>query len=350
MDIKGGYTASCRIVPINVKTWEGTGTLTGVKSVKVVSRITDQVPKIQSASMTIVLPEGERFPGGWYRVEAVLSDGTGSTELIRLGTLLFDSTSGINDYGVETVSVKGQSVLKPVEDAHLKKGSYIPKNANGADWVLDVLSKATPAPVILDDENGFTVDRYYVFDGGTSCLKAVWNILDSAGWVLQIHGDGSIHVLKKPKKCKVEYGRDNLRFVKPAISYDSDVTEVPKYYFARLNAQSAEVTNDDPDSEVSVVRRTYVKDVVDLDPIPVDGESLDHYVVRRLEEESVILETYDLERDYLEKDVYPFDNVYWNIPTVHTGAMRLLEQTVTFDQGLLYEEKYGKEVRLWTRK
>ena len=348
MDIRGGYTASLRVVPISVKTWEGTGTLTGVKTFKVVSKVTDQIPKIQSASMSIVLPEGERFEGGWHRAEALLQDGIGNSELVYLGTILFEATSGVNDYGVETVTVKGQSVLKPAEDTHMKRGSYIPKGTNGADWVLDILSRSTPAPVILDDPAGFTIDRYYVFDGGTSVLKAVWNMLDAAGWVLQIYGDGTIHILKKPREWKVEYGRENLRYIKPAISYDKDYSEVPNYYYARLGTQSAEVTNDDKDSPVSVLNRTYVKDVVDLDPVPIDGETMDHYVGRKLEVASTVLETYDIEREWMG-DIYPFDNVYWNIPAVHTGPMRVLEQTVTFDQGLVFEEKCGEEVKLWTR-
>ena len=263
-----------------------------------------------------------------------------------VATLLFEQVSGKNDYQVETVSVKGQSVLKPVEDRHMRHGSYIEKFSNGAVWCQNILNESTPAPVVLDDPKGFTVDRYFVFDGGTSCLKAVWKILDSAGWVLQLDGDGTIHILEKPKDFKVEYGRGNLKYIKPGISYDEDLSDIPNMYYARLNGVSAQAVNDDSNSEVSTVNRTYVKDVTELDPVPVNGETLDHYVNRRLEEESTVYKTYKYEHDGLF-DTKVFDNVYWNIPDVYTGVMRILEQTITCEQGMAFEEQCGEEIKLW---
>jgi len=346
MEGVGGYVSSWRVVPINVSTWQGNETVPKVKAMKVVNKATDDVPKLQSGSMTIDLPAGERFKSGWYRLQMIGRDGTGQGKLIDIATLLFEQTSGKNDYGVETVTVKGQSVLKPVEDRHMKHGSYIDKFDNGAWWCHNVLNECTPAPVVLDDEKGFEVDRYYVFDGGTSCLKAVWKVLDSAGWILQIQGDGTIHILEKPKDFKVEYGRSNLKYIKPGISYDEDLSNVPNVYYARLNGLSAEARNEDPDSEVSIQNRTYIKDITEMDPIPINGETLDHYVNRRLEEESTIYKMYDYSHMGLF-EVNVFDNVYWNIPTVHTGVMRVLEQTITCDKGMQFEERSGEEIKLW---
>lgn len=346
MDGTGGYTSTWKIIPINPRTWQGSESIGGVKSVKVVNKATDSVPKIQSGSMTVVLPSGERFKNGWYRLQMTAVDATGSAELIDVATLLFEQANGNNNYDVETVTVKGQSVLKPVEDKHMRFGSYIPKNTNGAQWCWNILNKSTPAPVVLDDESGFIIDRYYVFDSGTSCLKAVWKILDSAGWVLQIHGDGTIHILKKPKKSKMEIGRHNAKFIKPGIGYEEDIADVPNVYYARLNGRSAEARNNDPGSITSIVNRTYVKDVVETDPVPIDGETLDHYVNRKLEEESTVYKYYDYTRDF-NFNIMVFDNVYWNIPDVHTGLMRILEQTVVCDKGLSFEERCGEEIKLW---
>lgn len=346
MDGIGGYVSSWRVVPIDVHTWEGTESLEGVKSIKVVNKATDDVPKLQSGTITLDLPAGERFQNGWYRLQMSGYDGTGSATLVDVATLLFEQTSGKNNYNVEDVSVKGQSVLKPVEDKHMRYGSYIAKYENGAQWCRNILSEYTPAPVYLDDEAGFIVDRYYVFEGETSCLKAVWKILDSAGWILQIHGDGSIHILKKPEDFEVEYGRENLRYIKPGISYDEDISNVPNVYYARLNGVSAEARNEDPDSPTSIQNRTYIKDVVELDPVPINGETVEHYVNRRLEEESTIYKTYDYQHVGLF-DTHVFDNVYWNIPSVHTGKMRILEQTITCSQGMEFEERCGEEIKLW---
>ena len=346
MDGTGGYTSLWKIIPINVKTWQGTEALGGVRSVKVVNKATDDVPKIQSGSMTVVLPAGERFQNGWYRIQMTAVDGSGTSEHVDVATLLFEQSSGKNDYQVETVTVKGQSVLKPVEDRHLRYGSYIPKNTNGAYWCQNVLNECTPAPVVLDDPDGFMVDRYYVFDGKTSCLKAVWKILDAAEWVMQIHGDGSIHLLKKPKDSKMEIGRENLKYIKPEISYTEDLSDVPNVYWAKLNGAIAEARNTDADSLVSITNRSYIKDVAELDPVPIDGETLEHYVNRKLEEASTIYKTYEYERDY-GFDVMVFDNVYWNIPDVHTGKLRVLEQSITCEQGLTVEETCGEEIKLW---
>ena len=69
MDGTGGYTSLWRVVPINVRTWQGTESISGVKSMKVVNRATDDIPKLQSGSMNVVLPAGERFSNGWYRLQ-----------------------------------------------------------------------------------------------------------------------------------------------------------------------------------------------------------------------------------------------------------------------------------------
>lgn len=336
------------MIPVDVSTWQGTEPISGVKSIKVVNKANDEVPKIQSGSISVVIPEGERFPTGWYRIEMVGYDGSGSATRLELATLLFEQSSGKNDYGVETVSVSGQSVLKPVEDLHMRNGSYIEKYSNGAEWCLNMLMDSTPAPVVLDDPKGFVVDRYFVFDASTSVLKAVWKILDSAGWVLQIDGDGTIHILDKPKGFEVEFGRENLRYIKPGISYDEDVSDIPNVYKARLGGQYVEVVNDDPDSITSTVSRNYVKDVMETDPVPIDGETLQHYAERMLEESSTVYKTYDYDRDGFF-DIKVFDNVFWNIPNVHTGLMRVLEQTITCEQGISFQERCGEELKLWER-
>lgn len=345
VDWGSSYAATWRAVRLNVNTWNGTEELSGLKSLKLSNKADDSVPKLQSGTMTVDIPAGESFVNGWYRIQVVATSPTGSTTMSDMATLLFEADSGSVDYKIDTITAKGQSVLKPVEDSKMEAGVFIRRGENGGEWCRDMVLRHTPAPVVLDG-GGFTVDRYYVFDSGTSVLSAVWKVLDSANWIMQIHGDGTIHILKRPSTVSHEIGMEQGAYLTPGIDHSLDISSVINSYHAKLGYYSATAINDDPNSPSSTVNRTYVKNEVDTNPIPIDGETLQQYVNRRLEEESVVYKLFTYNRGFWD-DVYPFDLLRINFPDIEVGEVRVISQSIECGEQVTFEEEVGMEVKLW---
>lgn len=352
LDWMRGYTTDFILYQVDPKTWAGFDQVPRVKSFKVNTNGDGDVPLLQSGSMTVVTDNPEDLDFGWYQMFVTFSGGTGAPQGLALATMLFEADSATYDFGVGTMTIKGQSVLKPCSDRHMEDGEFIPKGTDGSEWCRKMLAKSTPAPVVID-KGSFDVTRHYVFDSGTSYLKAVWKILDSAGWVIRVTGDGVIHL--RPKQSLYEpnviFEKDGLSLFHNGVDRSADVSDVPNLYFASLNGETATARNESKSSRVSIPRRGYVKDFVDTDPVLIDGETLKHYAQRRLEEESsVIIKTYSYTREIFD-DVFPLDVVRINIPNVFTGNTRVISQAITCSEkgGITIDETVGEEVKLWTR-
>lgn len=351
LDWMRGYRTEWLLRSIDPRTWSGIGATWKLKSFKVVNSGEGEVPLLQSGSMTVVVDQQDVDKlDGWYQLFVTLVGGTGM-ESLALATMLFESSSTKYDFSVGEAQLKGQSVLKPCADRHMEDGEFIPKDVNGAEWCRKVLARSTPAPVVID-KGKFKVSRNYVFDSGTSYLKAVWTILSSAGWVMRVTGDGTIHLCAKRSimEPSLTLDRPTMAVISPGVNYVKDVSEVPNLYFASFNGEIATARNNAKSSSVSIRNRGYTKDVVDTDPVLIDGESLDHYAKRKLEESSVVIKKYTYTREMLS-EVCPFDVVRVNIPGIYMGNARVISQNVSCSDkgGLTIEETVGEEVRLWTR-
>lgn len=343
------YNTDWEVFPVEHKGWVQQPPIGGVKSFRLNVNGDDDIPMLQSGAISLDVLNNEP-PIGWYRVVGRMISSTGDTDYHPFLTMLFESDSSSFNYGLKTMAMTGRSVLYPANTTHMQSGEYIAKGENGAEWCRRALSRCTPAPVIIESGQSFSLNRNYVFDSGTSYLKAVWEILDSAKWVIQVDGLGIITLKPKSKTVVVRFEEETLSLFQPGVDYEKDLGSVPNVYYAEYNGQRARAVNSDPNSIVSTVNRGYVKDVIDTDPKLINGESLDHYVNRRLEEESTVIQTYSYTREVWE-DVYPFDLAYYNIPGIYTGEARILTQAFdATDGGIQIQEVCGEEVKLWTMK
>ena len=340
------YTTEWEVVPIDSRGWVAESPLAGVKSFRLATNGDADVPLIQSGSMTLDILD-EELPVGWYHVRGRMVSPTGDLELYPLFTMLFESNDITYDYNIGTMSMIGKSVLHPVNTNHMENGEYIPKGTNGAEWCRRILGKCTPAPVVIDGDERFTLNRNYVFDSGTSYLKAVWQVLDAAKWVIQIDGYGVITLLPKPKYPEHRFENEALSLFKPDFGKNTEIMDIPNVYVAHYNGRRSRIENNDPESMVSTTVRGYTKDEIDTDPMPINGEDLDHYCSRQLEDLSTVIRTYTYTREVWE-DVLIYDKVYINKPGVFTGEARVLSQS--FDcsnNGVQIQEVVGEEVKLW---
>lgn len=339
------YTTEWQLVPIDPKAWVEETPLTMVKSFRFSANADDDVPLLQSGSMTIDTLE-EDPPPGWYKIKAKFHAPTGEVVYQPFGVLVCESSDYKYDYSIGTVTMPGKSVLFPAKSHYMRNGEYIPRGSSGPEWCRRILGECTPAPVVIDDGQDFTVNRNYVFDSKTSRIKAVWQILDAGKWVIQIDGNGIIHLKPKPKEPVARFENDALSLFTPGLDRNTNVVDVPNVYICNYGNRRVRIVNNDPDSIVSTVSRGYERQVVDNDPVLTNGEDIEHYAMRMLEAESTLVRTYSYTREIWE-DLAPFDLAYFNIPA-YTGEARILSQSFdTSEGGIKIDEIVGEEVKLW---
>ena len=340
------YMGDWRLCSVDPKTWGDRMEIPGSGKYSITANCSDTVPLLQAATFEVDLGEDDVFEPGWYRVEMRADDGYERNDRVYIATLICEKASGNFDYGRHRTKVKGRSVLAPVNDAKMLAGEFITEGADGAEWVYEMIKSHTPAPVSV--EGSFTIDSYYVWDANTSYLKAVWQVLDAAGWCILLNGLGEITVCEKPKEPVLTYDNLGKSLFLPGMDYDDDYSEIPNRYYAVEGANRVVAVNDDPDSPTSYTRRGWWKDEVDYDVIRVNGETLQDYAERKLEEKSTVVKTHSYTREYVE-GVVPFTIVRANDGDKVQGDLRVISQQFQTEHGLSVSEEAGMEVKLWQR-
>lgn len=350
IDFGSSYTAHWKVVSVDKDTWDDGEEVQGVASVSVNRDATDSVPLLETASFSIDGDVSDTFEEGWYRI-VLDAEQNNRYERYAITTMLLQKANDQIMYGRSTSSVNGSSVLKPLEDRK-NIGTdyrYVPKGTNGAYWVMDIISIASPAPVSVSGV-GFVVDDNVLFSPGVSYLQMVWDVLDRGKWCMMIDGEGMITVCEKPTEPSVILTSDTVRDIVPGIKRTMDFASVCNRYFAIDRSGNREVAeNRDPSSQFSYETRGRWIDHVDTSPTKINGETLYSYARRRLEEESTVVQSYSYSRAYWP-DVVPFSIIRANIPEYGIdGDMRVLSQSIDCSGGILVNETAGIEIKGWTR-
>lgn len=337
------YTAKWLVMHVNSATWEDTSPYEGIKSIKINRDCTDDYPLLEAGSLTAVRPITEAFEEGWYRIELIAKQGH-VTVKEPIATLLLQSDAGAINRNLDSRSIDGYSVLQPAKEKKVLVGTYAPKGVNGAEYAAELLRSCTPAPVNVEGD-GFTLEEHVIFGVGVTYLQAVWTILDAANWCMRIHGDGRITICDKPSVPSLSLNKANTRMLQPDLDYKKNLNGIPNRYTAIQGDNSAVAVNENPDSRTSVQSRGRVIDEVDTNPIRVNGETLQGYVERRLEELSTTITEYTYTREYWS-DVLPYDIVDGYLPEIGMyGQYRVLTQAITCDHGIIVDERVGMEVK-----
>lgn len=341
MDWRSSYKCGWKLYRVDPRTWLDGREVDGLMSASIDRDCTDDVPLLESGSFEVDLGGGP-FESGWHRLVMVTDQG-GVVERWPIATMLLESDETSRDKKAAIARVTGRSVLQPAADALIATGTYAPKGSNGAAYAASLLEECTVAPVTVS--GGFTLDNHYVFEPGSSYLQCAWSLLDAANWCMRISGDGAISVQPRPSEPSLVLNRDNSRILQPASSSEAAWSGVKNRYIAVDGEEVATAVNDDPSSPASVQARGRYVDELDQSPTRVDGETLDAYARRRLEEISTVTESCSYTREYVHGAV-PFDIVRAVIPGLGmTGDMRVLSQKLTCGKGISVEEKAGVEVR-----
>lgn len=340
IDWTQGYDSTWRIMHVNPYTWTDDINMGNVASVSISHDGTDDVPLLETASLEI---DGD-FDDGWYRIE-MLANQNGSTELAKIGTFRF-TTSSTSYYGNNrrTSSASGVSVLYPAKNMKCHVGEFVGRGEDGPNYISRMLRKAIPAPINVLGDSTFTIDQYQVFDASTPYITAVWNILNKAGWCLQINGSGEVTVLPIPSEPSFILNRDMYCIVQPQFDEDYDLSDVPNVYRVINGDKEIEVVNEDQESSISTVNRGYRVEEVDTSPQLVDGETLYNYAKRMLVSKSSVVAKWSYTREYIP-DVLPFNKIYMDRKDIGCiGTATILSQSLTCDKGITVDETVGIEV------
>lgn len=342
------YSVTWHVYKVNDTTWDEDYELRGICSVSVDRDCTDSVPLLEASTMTFDSVRSFAFDEGYYRIVADIAQEP-KMERVPIATLLYQSSDETIDYGMKQTNVKGVSVLYPASVVYMANGSFVPSGSNGAEWVVQQLRRVLRAPVSMGTSGGFSLKRHVVYDESDTVLSAVWSVLDAGRWTLQINGRGEVLVMKKPKESDSKV-MITARDLHPSLKKTVSKKGIPNRYVVKSGMQEAIAVNDDPLSETSIPNVGYIVEAkLDKNPYLLEGETIQAYARRRLEEESTVSIMYDYDREY-RPDLYPMSLVDIAVTDYDILTnLRIAKQKLTLGQGIYVSETSSQERKYWSR-
>lgn len=337
MDWSRSYTATWRVFRVNRDTWADGEQITGVDSVSI-SRTSDG-SLLESGNVEVT----GQFETDYYRVVMTAEQG-GELERVEVATMLFDVAGGTVDYGTDVKSINGLSVLFPASVTAVTTGEYAPEGVDGALYAGELLESAINAPVEV--EGSFILDDHIVFELGATVLDAAWTVLEAGNFVIQIDGEGIVHVMPKPTEPSLILDSTSSGLLENGITYTEDMSKIPNRYVVIDGTTVTVAENNSANSIVSTVSRGYRVDLIDTSPTPVDGKTMSEYANEKLAEASIMKSEKTYTREYAP-NVYPYSIIRASIDGLD-GDMRVESQSITCDTGISVNEKASIEVNLWT--
>lgn len=331
IDFGNGYSCSFRMMKVDPKTWAASEEVKGFLSASYERDSDSDLLESGSARFDFMVSEDE-FYG---RIE-MLARQDGEVERHPIVTLLFSPGPTTDTVGSKTVEYSGRSVLAPAIDQDMLVGSYAPAGSDAAAYAASLISKCTPAPVVV--EGGFTITQHYVFAQGTDHLEAARTLLDGAGWRMRVGDDGTIVIGPKPESPSLVLDAAHASLLAPEITGDGSLEEKHNRYIAVDGERQAVVVNDDRDDPASFSRRNRYVDIYDDSPQLCNGESLEAYAARKLAEDNESLGTRSYRREWCP-DVTTSDLVVGSISSVGLDAnMRVKTQSAEIGRGIVVNE------------
>jgi hypothetical protein len=344
MDFTQSYSVEWRLVHVNKDTWADGSPVGTVSSVSIERSADEEVPLLESASFEVQIPLGQEWENGWYRFEGLFEQ-EGGSERIAMGTFLVEAASDKVDFGTQSSTMDGWSVLKPAADVYMAVGDYVPQGVDGAAYAADLLSQSIIAPVSVS--GSFTLGDPIVYGKDSSVLKVVWDLLDAGGYCIRISGDGEVTISPKPQGGEWE-PYDTKAALFPGVERELDLTAIPNVYRAYSETSWAEAVNDSADSSISTVSRGRRVEMVDTSPTRINGETLAQYCARRLEEESTLFRSFTYTREF-DPDTRPFDIAKESLPEIGMeGDMRIVSQSIECGPSVKVTQKSSIEVKEFT--
>ena len=337
-DWLGTYSSGWDVCTVNQETWSTSERVDGIMSVSGTRDLTGGNQLLETGTMRY---DAEApFEWAWCRI--LMRAEQESAERVPVATMLFEKGNEHYSHRSMTGELRGRSVLQPAADRKLWRGAFAKAGVDGAAYAARLLRDCTPAPVVV--EGSFTLVDDLTFNDGASYLSAVWQLVNAAGWCIQIDGMGTIYIREMPSSPALELDRAHAGLLIPGVDRTLDLTGVPNRYIAIRNGTTAIAENDDPNRPASYTRRGRWVEYVDKNPVRIDGETLQGYAERKLLEASTVVREYDYSREWWP-DVFPYSLVRGTLPEHGIqGSLRVMRQNLACGMGLKVQEHSGQEV------
>lgn len=336
MDWTKSYNSTWRVFRVNRNTWADDERVSNVIGANITR--TGDGDLLESGDIEIT---GD-FEPDYYRIVMTAEQG-GEIARVDVATLLFNMTGGEYNYGINTNSVEGFSVLYPASTTSVITGEYAPAGANGAQYAGELLASAINAPVEI--EGSFILNDHIVHELGSSILSAVWSVLNAGDFVIQIDGRGVVHIRPRPTEPSLVIDNSSAGFLENGITYTEDISEIPNRYIIIDGINITVAENNDEESIVSFPTRGYYVDIIDTSPTPVNGETYSEYASRMLKKQSILNGEKEYTREFAP-DVYPYSIIKATINGLD-GDVRVKSQSISCGNGISISEKVIKEVLLY---
>lgn len=242
----------------------------------------------------------------------------------------------------ETNSLECYSVLKPAEDALLPRGWYTPSGINGAELIKTLLqSGGVPAPIYISD-NSPNLNYSIIAEDGETYLSMIEYILSAINWRIIISGNGAVYISPKADSLSGSFSALENDSIEPSLRIDNDWFSCPNVFRAILNDEVSVATDEDENSPLSIVNRGREIWMEEKDCNLNDGESLEIYARRRLQEEQSAYYTISYTRRF-DPDIYVSDLVRLNYPEQDiSGVFYVTSQSINLGYGASVSEEVYK--------
>lgn len=334
IDWAASYGCTWRVSVVDAATWASSSALDGAHGGSV--KRTADGALLESGSVDL---GGADVPSGefWGRIEMLADDGV-HVERHAVATLLFEPSGSTRRRGWADTAVDGRSVLAPAADMAVPDGSYAPAGSDGAQRAARLLRACTPAPVSV--EGGFELASAVVFDPGASYLDAAWQVLDAAGWCIQLDGSGRVTVREMPASPALVLDTSGARLLSTSVEVDDGLSGAPNRYIAVADGVTATAADMDPSRRTSYPARGRWVDEYDKSAKPASGETLQAYAERKLAE-ALGAATRSYTRAWVP-GVTVYDVVRGNLPGAGlSGDMRVTSQSLSLGKGIDVDEECG---------
>lgn len=237
-----------------------------------------------------------------------------------------------------TNSLACYSVLKPAQDKLLPLGYYAPAKVNGAQIVQQLLSDNTPVPVRIVGESPL-LSQHIIAENNENNLSMAEKVLSAINWRLRVLGDGTVEVCSVANSVSARFDALENDSIEPQLRAINDWYGCPNVFRSVMGDEYAIARDESTSSPLSTVNRGREVWMEERDCKLSDGESLENYAHRRLQEEQRRYLAVSYDRRF-RPDVIASDIVQLHYPAQDIdGAFYILSQSIEIGYGARTSEE-----------
>lgn len=320
ISFKDGYSASYYICFVDRNSWSDFGRMeiTGGS----INRNTDTLIESADISCTNYQADAERL----VRVYMDVKQGNAIGHIPLFTGWATSPEKSINGV-LTTNTLQCYSVLKPAQDILLPPGWYAPLETD-SEALIEELLKPTGAPIYFRDTPP-ALKEALIAEENENNLSMAELILSAIGFAIQIKGNGSIEIYKKPNTQQIELSGSfdyiNNDILETQLTDKFDWYDCPNVFRAIADDTYAVARDEDAIAERG--REIWAQESnCDL----IENESISEYASRRLTELQTVYRTVEYTRRF-QPEIYPLDFVRIHYPAQNvSGIFQVINQTINF--------------------